>query len=266
LRAAARAAYRAGSDSASARDEAFELAQWALQTGAADALTQMSVRFAKGIGPLATLVREHQDLIARHQGETRRLDLSAGRADAKTAAEARAAIGVLNRRLAAIDARLSTEFKEYAELANPRPLGLEAVKSLLGPREALVLFLDVPDFHNLLGETLAWVVTKEAVRWRSIPLGTGALSDRIAALRCGLDASSWDDAASWPHETVLDKQRIAEQQARRARCKELLRLKVSPADWPPFDLGKSHELYQVYLRLSQISPTANISSSCRRGP
>ena len=46
--------YRADFISAEAREEGFELAQWALQTGAADALAQMSVRFAKGAGPLAS--------------------------------------------------------------------------------------------------------------------------------------------------------------------------------------------------------------------
>jgi tetratricopeptide (TPR) repeat protein len=75
LRALARAIYRTDSDSPAAREEAFEIAQWALQTGAADALSQMSSRFAKGAGPLAALVRERQDLVGRRLAETRRLDV-----------------------------------------------------------------------------------------------------------------------------------------------------------------------------------------------
>src|SRR5262249_3052995 len=236
LRGSAQAVYRADPDTPAAREEAFELAQWALQTGAADALSQVAVRFANGAGPLAVLVRERQDLIARHQRETRRLDLALGRVDAKAAQEARSAIGALGTKLAAIDARLTAEFKDYAELANPKPLGLAAAQALLAPEEALVLFLDVPPFGNLQEETLAWVVTNQVVRWRSIPLGTRGLSDRVAALRCGLDASNWDDAAGWPRETAIDKQRIAEQQARRARCKQLLGLETSTSDWPPFDV------------------------------
>jgi CHAT domain-containing protein len=247
LRASARAVYRAGPDIPAAREEAFELAQWALQTGAADALAQMSVRFAKGTGPLAVLVRERQDLVARRQGETHRLDVAAGRADAKAAEEARAAIDALDVKLAAIDARLRTEFKDYAELANPKPLGRAAVQELLTPDEALVVFLDVPPIGRLGEETLAWVMTKETVRWRSIPLGTRALSDRVAALRCGLDASNWDDPADWPQETAIDKQRMSEQQARRAQCKKALGREVSATEWPPFDLVKSHEFYQALL-------------------
>jgi CHAT domain-containing protein/Tfp pilus assembly protein PilF len=247
LRASARAVYRASPDSPSAREEAFELAQWALQTGAADALSQMSIRFAKGTGSLAALVRERQDLIARRQEETRRLDVAAGHANAKAAEDARTAIGALNIKLAGIDTKLTTEFKEYADLANPKPLDLAVVQALLASTEALVLFLDVPPFGKLREETLAWVVTKEHLRWQSIPLGTRALSDRVAALRCGLDASSWDDAEGWPQKTTIDKQRMAEQQARRARCKQLLGLEMSPADLPPFDLAKSYELYQALL-------------------
>src|SRR5262249_33296493 len=140
-------------------------------------------------------------------------------------------------------AKLTAEFKEYAEFASPKPLGLGTVQALLAPTEPLLLFLDPPRFVNLPEETLAWVVTKETVRWRLIALGTGALADRVASLRCGLDASNWVDATGWPQKTAIDKQRVAEQQARRARCEHLLGFDVSPDEWPPFDLAKSYELY-----------------------
>jgi CHAT domain-containing protein len=109
------------------------------------------------------------------------------------------------------------------------------------------VFLDVPQIGSLPEETLAWIITQDRARWRSIPLGTRALSDRVAALRCGLDASSWDETTYWPHQTALDKQRIHEQQARRGRCKRLLDLEVSSMDWPPFDPARAHELYQILL-------------------
>jgi CHAT domain-containing protein len=247
LRFYANAEHRAHAGDGGAREESFALAQWALQTGAADALAQMSVRFAKGAGPLAAKIREQQDLLARRQGELRRLDVAAGRADAKAAEDARASVAALDKRLDAIDAQLAAEFKDYAELANPKPLTIASVQALLRHDEALVVFLDVPQFGKLPEETLAWIVTKDAARWRSIPLGTRALSDRVAALRCGLDASSWEATSEWPQETALDKQRIAEQQARRERCKRLPGLEASSRDWPPFDLAGAHELYQALL-------------------
>jgi hypothetical protein len=247
LRGQARDIYRADPESAAAREEGFELAQWALQTGASNALSQMSVRFARGAGPLAGLVRERQDLIARRQGEMHRVDAAAGRADSKAGKDARTSVAALDERLDAIDARLAAEFPEYAELATPTPLTISATQVLLKADEALVLFLDVPQFGKLPEETLTWLITKEAVRWHSIPLGTRALSDRIAALRCGLDASSWDNALGWPEETAHDKQRIFEQRARRDRCKQLLGVEVPSTDWPPFNLERAHELYQTLL-------------------
>ena len=52
LRAHARAIYRASAESNASQEEGFELAQWALQTSAAQALSQMSARLVKGAGPL----------------------------------------------------------------------------------------------------------------------------------------------------------------------------------------------------------------------
>lgn len=89
--------------------------------------------------------------------------------------------------LAVIDAKLTAEFKEYAELANPKPLGLAATQELLKADEALVLILDVPHFGNLPEESLIWVVTKTESRWARSELGTGQLAERLRRLRSGLD-------------------------------------------------------------------------------
>jgi CHAT domain len=201
----------------------------------------MSVRFAKGAGPLAQLVRRRQDLVTRRQGEDRRLLAAVGAAANGKATEAiRVAIVALDDEINSIDKRLAAEFPEYTNLSNPKPLSIAAIQALLKADEALVLFLDVPQFGRLREESLAWVVTSKEVRWRSIPLGTRALSDRVAALRCGLDSSSWDDAQGWPETTEPDKVRIREQRARRERCEQLLRVDA-PADnnWPPFDPTQS---------------------------
>ena len=60
----------------------------------------------------------------------------------------------------------NVEFPEYAELANPKPLTIAATQALLKADEALILFLDVPQFGKLPEESIAWVVTKETARWR----------------------------------------------------------------------------------------------------
>src|SRR5262249_47858291 len=141
LRAATRAVRRASGDSAAAREEAFVLAQWALQTGAADALAQMSVRFAKGEGPLAAIVREQQDLVARRQAEDKRLLAAIGNADAKATDSIRADMAEFDARLSVINRRLGTDFPEYAQLSNPQPLTIADVQALLKEDEALVVFL-----------------------------------------------------------------------------------------------------------------------------
>ena len=175
-------------DAAEGREEGFELAQWALQTGAADALAQMSVRFAKGAGPLAQLVRDRQDLIDRRQGEDKRLLAAVGAADAKAAEAIRASIAGLDSKLDAIDKRLAAEFPEYARPRQPASRStIAAMQALLKADEALVVFLDVPRIGRLPEETLAWAITKTDARWISIPLGTAALGERVARLRCGLD-------------------------------------------------------------------------------
>ena len=91
----------------------------------------------------------------------------------------------------AIDNRLSNEFKEFADLANPKPLTIAATQALLNDDEALVLFLDTPEVKPTPEETFIWVVTKTDVRWVRSDLGTAALTREVAALRCGLDATAW---------------------------------------------------------------------------
>ena len=143
----------------------------------------MSVRFAKGGGPLAGLVRERQDLIARRQGEDRRLLAAVGKADGKAAEAIRTAIAELDERLDAIDKRLAAEFPEYASLASPKPLTLAAVQDLLKADEALIVFLDVPRFGRLPEETLAWAITKTT---RAGPASRSARRRSASALRpCG---------------------------------------------------------------------------------
>jgi CHAT domain-containing protein/tetratricopeptide (TPR) repeat protein len=235
LRASARAVYRAYGTSTEAREEGFALAQWALQTGAADALAQMSVRFAKGAGPLAGLVRERQDLVRRQQVEDNRLLAAVGKADAKEAEAIRAAIAGLDAKVAAIDRRLGTEFPDYARLSNPKPLPVAAVQDLLREDEALVLLLDVPHFGGLPEETLAWIVTKEEARWISIPLGTAALAERVATLRCGLDREGqWEwSGRRWEAKSEL--------------CRALKPDGLDDDAPLPFDFGVAHELYAALL-------------------
>ena len=59
-----------GSGDARLPDEMFQMAQWALASGAAQSLSQMAARAAKDDAGLSTLVRERQDLVLEWQKRT----------------------------------------------------------------------------------------------------------------------------------------------------------------------------------------------------
>jgi tetratricopeptide (TPR) repeat protein len=267
LRAAARAIYRA-ENGAVAREEGFEVAQWALQTAAADALAQMSARQAKGAGPLAELVRQRQDLVSQRQALDKRLLAAVGAGNAKTTNAIRSAMTNLDAELDVIDKRLGREFPEYASFANPKPLSLAATQALLRQDEVLILFLDVPQFGNLPEEGLIWAVTKTDSCWARIDFGSEALAERVFALRCGLDSSNWTDASKWPDLTEDAKRRKSDQMAWREVCKRLTGADVTDASLPPFDIAKaqSMKLSSVRSRTSSKIPTARESnfSSCHQ--
>ena len=111
--------------------------------------------------------------------------------DAAAEAENVARLAAIDARIAEIDKRLAAEFPDYAALASPAPLSVEEVQAQLGADEALVLFLDTPEWKPTPEETFIWVVTKTDMRWVRSDLGTAALTREVQALRCGLDAAAW---------------------------------------------------------------------------
>ena len=83
------------------------------------------------------------------------------------------------------------------------------------------------------------MVTKTDMRWVKSGLGTKALTERVAALRCGLDHTLWD---AW----------LASESAK--TCKAALQASPAveviagkPAQVLPFDLARAHELYKELL-------------------
>jgi hypothetical protein len=81
-------------------------------------------------------------------------------------------------------------------------------------------------------EVFIWATTKTGMRWVRSQLSSRELTERVATLRCGLDRTSWDDAA----------------------CSKLmktsLRMEIvngKPFAVLPFDLVRAHELYAALL-------------------
>jgi CHAT domain-containing protein len=233
VKAAYRLASERGDQDPSLAREMFETAQWALSSDAAQSLSQMAVRGAKGDPQLATLVRERQDLIAEWQ--KRDAQRSAARAsapdkrDAQAEAENATRLSAIDGRVSAIDKQLATKFPDYAELASPASLSVEDIQSQLDANEALVLFLETSERAPLPEETFVWVVTKTEMRWIRSELGSAALTREVGALRCGLDyVGAWIGA----------------------RCNDLLKVAYTPLDYQlgkplPFDLARAHALYEA---------------------
>jgi CHAT domain-containing protein len=114
------------------------------------------------------------------------------------------------------------------------PLSVSEVQALLGSREALILILDTPPEAPLPEETFVWVITKTDSRWVRSQLGTKALSDSVAALRCGLDQELWEVAES-------------AQNCRKELGPSLGIEAAGRAQVLPFDLARAHELYEALL-------------------
>jgi hypothetical protein len=211
----------------------FQTAQWAQSSEAAESLAQMAARGAKGDTKLAFFVRERQDLVSewqrRDQARTDAFAQVPDKRNREAEAENLVRLAAIDARIAIIDKELAANFPDYAALASPAPLSVEEVQAQLAADEALVVFLDTPEWKPTPEETFIWVVTKTDMRWVRSELGTAALTREVAAIRCGLDyQGSWSDS----------------------HCSDLLGVAYTHADHDvlgkplPFDLARAYALYK----------------------
>ncbi|CCD84951.1 conserved protein of unknown function; putative Kinesin light chain-like protein [Bradyrhizobium sp. ORS 285] len=165
--------------------EAFDSAQWAIQSSAGTALQQLGPRFAAGNDALAALVRTNQDLSAYLRDRNKALVAALASLDVASATaridDIRKSIADAESKLAANAALLQTQFPEFAGLSAPKPLKVEDAQKLLGPDEALLLFLTGEK------ESYVFALTADAFDWHAIPIGGSELAGEIANFRKGLD-------------------------------------------------------------------------------
>ena len=237
--------------------KAFVLAQQAQSSEAAISLAQLAARAAKTErGSSDYRLRRHQDLLA----ERRRLDpgrmaeLGLGR-DKRAADDWKITmrLAAIDIQLKAVEDRMGHLSWEYQDLDNPRPLTIEQVQALLDENEALVVFFDTPALYGLRPDTYIWVVTKAESHWLRSEAGPDALSVDVAALRCGLDETAWNDATDWPDTSEEEVREKSVQTARRQRCKALTGVEAPstelvglyPVKVLPFDSARAHGLYRM---------------------
>lgn len=172
---------------AALRAEAWEAAQWAIASDAADALARVSARFAQGDDALGRLAEEREALIERRdrlERELERLYASDDVAALETRARTRTAWEAAVERLQAVDADIDARFPAYSELTSPRALSVAETQALLGPNEGLLLVLVNPE------ATYVWGISRERVEWaRAEDLGDAAMSAAVNRLRASLTSA-----------------------------------------------------------------------------
>ncbi len=175
-----------------ALDDALAAIQRGTQSSAASAVNKLAVRLAAGSDRLAELVRKDQDLGA----EAEMLDKSiiaavskdAGKRDAAAEQRSRQRLAAISAERADLQKILSVEFPDYAALSNPLPLTAKEIQALLSGDEAMVLFSVVDK------ESYIIAITRDGVDWKQIPLGSDAITQKVAAFRRGLDVGKASDA------------------------------------------------------------------------
>jgi tetratricopeptide (TPR) repeat protein len=124
--------------------EMFPTAQWIQTTEAASSLAQMAASYGAG-GALSGHVRERQDLVNEWKGRDKALTLvrltAADKRDANAEVAAAVRLTAIDTRIAEIDRTLAKDFPEYSSLVGAEPLSVYDVQAMLGPDEALLLFV-----------------------------------------------------------------------------------------------------------------------------
>jgi len=219
---AAHPAPAAQESAAALRAEAYEAAQWAIASDAADALARMSARFAQGDDALGRLAEEREALIERRDRLERELERLYARDDAGALADRarnRLAWEATVERLRAVDADIEARFPAYSELTSPRALSVAETQALLGPDEGLLLVLVNPE------ATYVWGLSRERIEWaRADTLGDAAMTAAVNRLRASLTSAG--AVRSGP---AVDPVLFAGPQA------------------TPFDRGTAHGLYTALV-------------------
>lgn len=175
---------------------AIEAIQWTGVTRSAEALAQLEARFSLADPAQALLVRRRQDLLETHRRTASGLIASFGEAEgAEGRPQRAAALAEVEGELARVEASLSAAGLDVPGLGTVAPLTLDEIEALLGPDEALVLFvlpgLDPNRLEGVTGSTNRVVaVTREGVTVAPVPEESRRrLRQRIAAFRCEMAAS-----------------------------------------------------------------------------
>jgi CHAT domain-containing protein/Tfp pilus assembly protein PilF len=162
--------------------ESFSVVQSTSSSEAGSALASLAARFSAGSSELAQLVRQEQDEASRESFLDKAFLAGVGKSsqerNPKREETLKTEIADVKDRLAAIRARLESDFPDYAELSRPKPLDLKDTQELLKDDEALVIIDTVKDGKG----DYVWAVTSNDAAWQSLETAKGEIDDLVAAL------------------------------------------------------------------------------------
>jgi tetratricopeptide (TPR) repeat protein len=185
-----------------AQDDALNVVQRASQSVAATAVNKFGARLAAGSGRLAGLVRNDQDLAVEAENLDKAILAAVAKEPAKRDAAAeqriRDRLVEIAKQRATLQGVFAVEFPDYAALSNPQPLTVKEIQALLSDGEALLLYATEEK------ESYVFAVTRTSAAWTQIPLGTAALSEKVAAFRRGLDVEALRQSAEGGKPVLFD--------------------------------------------------------------
>ncbi|MFT0877856.1 CHAT domain-containing tetratricopeptide repeat protein [Rhodopseudomonas sp. G2_2311] len=194
------AAFRLSNQQPSSRlllaSKAFEKAQWVLDSRASQSIRQMVAR-ASAMGGTASSnnFRTRQDLVARWRTLKEQRDVAVrGGTWSSNSSQSTTIVAEMNAiddQLIELDRLLATDRPEYLRIAAPSSVEIESLQKVLHADETLVLPLFVPANGSEPALVYVWSVRNDGLSWNRIEDIGETVEQTIAALRCGLDTSSW---------------------------------------------------------------------------
>jgi CHAT domain-containing protein len=166
-----------------ALNESYMVVQQAISSATANAINQLSIRFATGTDQLAQLVRREQDLAAEKANLDKILiDAVAkepSRRDPVKEQEIRSRLKAVATERTEIENSLNQRFPDFAVLSKPTPISVKDTQSLLTDDEALLVI----DFDT---KSYAWVITRQNADWVELEVTAKYLVEQVKALRSSL--------------------------------------------------------------------------------
>ncbi len=169
--------------------EAFELAQWPMQTAASKAIAASAQRTAGDDPALARLIRQLQDAQRSHSDVNNRVLAALGSEDETLRADLQRELAQTQQQLARLQDTLARDFPDFTQLQAGVPVSVAEVAQVLAPDEALVFIR--PGHTRVEGDEMEgaiFVVRADGTITAGPLERSRALEDDAQSLLCSVQA------------------------------------------------------------------------------